>query len=200
MDQKQYKQRTLRQKEYRTDLFPLIEKENLTDNIQLSGPPDINSKYTINQVFNLHDPLDKITLSKMEIEKIFVPTTEKITQELLQKQPNLDPVIRHQNSWQNYKTKPIKSNITILGNKTLLRYFRKFNNTSINENTNTLEYQTPELRVPWLPLCMILLAFHISQYLNTKELAGSEKTYSSFYFPNVPIWIKVLCNDCITCK
>ena len=31
-----------------------------------------------------------------------------------------------------------------------------------------------------------------------------KKTYSkftqSFYFPNAPIWIKELCNNCITCQ
>ena len=51
---------------------------------------------------------------------------------------------------------------------------------------------------------MILLAFHISHSLNTKGHAGSEKTYSNliqnFYIPKAPIWIKVLCNDCITCQ
>ena len=33
---------------YRTELFPLIEKEKLTDSMKLSGPRDIDSKYTIN--------------------------------------------------------------------------------------------------------------------------------------------------------
>ena len=51
---------------------------------------------------------------------------------------------------------------------------------------------------------MILLAFNISHTQNTKGHSGSEKTYSnftqSFYFPNAPIWIKVLCNDCIICQ
>ena len=45
-----------------TDLFSLIKNENLTGNTNLSGPPDNYSKYTINQVFNLHDPLDNIPL------------------------------------------------------------------------------------------------------------------------------------------
>ena len=49
---------------YRTDPFPLVVKENLTDNINFSGPSDIHSKYTTNQVFNLYDPLDNIPLSK----------------------------------------------------------------------------------------------------------------------------------------
>ena len=50
---------------------------------------------------------------------------------------------------------------------------------------------------------MILIAFNISHTQNTKGHSGSEKTYSSFtqnfYFPIAPIWIKVLCNDCIIC-
>ena len=51
---------------------------------------------------------------------------------------------------------------------------------------------------------MILIAFNISHTQNTKGHSGSEKTYSNstpnFYFPNAPIWIKVLCNDCIICQ
>ena len=51
---------------------------------------------------------------------------------------------------------------------------------------------------------MILSAFHISYSLNTKGHAGSEKTSSNFFqnfkFPHAPTWIKVLCNDCITCQ
>ena len=60
-----------------------------------------------------------------------------------------------------YKTKPVKADTTILGNKTLLRYFRKFNNTTINEK-------------------MILIAFNISHTQKTKRHSGSEKTYSNF--------------------
>ena len=48
---------------------------------------------------------------------------------------------------------------------------------------------------------MLLIAFNTSHTLNTKGHSGSEKTYSNFtqnfYFPNAPIWIKVLCNDSI---
>ena len=101
-------------------------------------------------------------------------------------------------------TKPIKADTTILGNKTLLRYFRKFNNTSINENTDILEYQTPDFKVPCLPLSTMLVAFNSSHTLHTKGHSGSEKTYSyfiqNFYFPNAPIWIEVFCNDCIICQ
>ena len=88
------RQKPLKQKLYKKDLFPLKEKENLADNMSLSGPPNIDSNNTINLVFNLHDPLDTILLSKLEIENIFLPITEKVTIELLQKHQNLDPVIR----------------------------------------------------------------------------------------------------------
>ena len=47
----------------------------------------------------------------------------------------------------------------------------------------------------------MLIALHTSHSLHTKENSGAEKTYSNFYttfyFPNAPIWIKVLCNDCV---
>ena len=197
-------QKRIKQHPPKKDLFPLIEKENLTDKINLSGPQTNDSKYTINQVFDLHDPLDTIPLSKSEIENIFLPATEKITIPILKRYQNLDPVIRQLKSWHKYKTKPVKADTTILGNKTLLRYFRKFNNTTINENTDLLEYKLNESTVPCLPLSMILIAFNISHTQNIKGHSGSEKTYSNFiqnfYFPNAPIWIKVLCNDCIVCQ
>ena len=51
---------------------------------------------------------------------------------------------------------------------------------------------------------MILIAFNISHTQNSKGHSGSEKKYSNFTqnccFPNTPIWIKVLCNDCIICQ
>ena len=120
---------------------------------------------------------------------------------MLQKHQNLDPVIKRLKSWRKYKTKPLKANTTILGNKTLLRYFRKFNNTSINENTDIPENQTPDLKVPCLLLTMMLIAFHTSHSLHTKGHSGAEKNilkfYTIFFFPNAPIWIKGLCNGCI---
>ena len=197
-------QKRVKQHSHKKDLFPLIEKENLTDKINLSGPQTNDSKYTINQVFDHHDPLDTIPLSKLEIENIFRPPTETITISTLKQYQNLDPVIRQLKSWHKYKTKPVKADTTILGNKTLLRYFRKFNNTTINENTDLLEYKLNESTVPCLPLSMILIAFNNSHTQNIKGHSGSEKTYSNFiqnfYFPNAPIWIKVLCNDCIVCQ
>ena len=197
-------QKRTKQHQTKKDHFPLIEKENLTDKVNLSGPQTNDSKYTINQVFDLHDPLDTIPLSKFEIENIFLPPTETITISTLKQYQNLDPIIRQLKSWHKYKTKPIKADSTILGNKTLLRYFRKFNNTTINETTDLLEYNLNESTVPCLPLSMILIAFNISHTQNIKGHSGSEKTYSNFiqnfYFPNAPIWIKVLCNDCIVCQ
>ena len=71
----------------------MIEKENLTGKINLSGPQTNDSKYTINQIFDLHDPLDTIPLPKLEIDDIFLPPTEKIKLELLKQFQNLDPVI-----------------------------------------------------------------------------------------------------------
>ena len=45
---------------------------------------------------------------------------------------------------------------------------------------------------------MILLFVPLT--LNTKAHSGAEKTYSNFTQKNEPSWIKVLCNDCITCQ
>ena len=178
MDRKNHQQKKIKQQPYGKDLFPLIEKENLTDKINLSGPQPNDSKNTINQNFNLRDPLNTIPLSKLEIDNIFLPTAEKITLQLLQKYQNFDPVIRKLKSWHKYKTKPAKANTTILGNKPLLRYF---NNTTINENTDLLEYQFPDSKFPCLPLSMILVAFNISLTKNTKGHSGSEKNILEFY-------------------
>ena len=90
-------QKRIKQHSHKKDFFPLIEKENLTDKINLSGPQTNDSKYTINQVFDLHDPLDTIPLSKLEIDNIFLPPTDKITLDLLKRYPILDPVIRQIN-------------------------------------------------------------------------------------------------------
>ena len=51
-------QKPLKQKTYRTNLLPSVDKENLIDNVNLTESPDLDSKQTINQVFNLHEPLD----------------------------------------------------------------------------------------------------------------------------------------------
>ena len=197
-------QKRIKQQPHKKDPFPSKEKENLTDTINLSGPLRNDSKYTTNQVFNLNDPFNTIPISKIQVENIFLPTTETITLELLRKCRNLDLVIRQLKSWNKYKTKPIKADTTILGNKTLLRFFRKLNKTTTNENTDILEYQTLEFNVPCLPLSMMLIAFITSHTLHTTGHSGSEKIYSNFiqnfYYPNAPIWIKILCNNCIICQ
>ena len=205
MDKKQHSTKESQTTITKKNLFPLIEKKNLTDKINLSGPQTKDTKYTINQVFNLHDPLDTIPLSKLEIDNMFLPPTEKITLELLKQYQHLEPVIRQLKSWHKYKTKPAKADTTILGNKTLLRFFRKFNNTTINENTDLLKYQLDASKVPCLPLSMILKSFNISHTQKTKGHSGSEKKnifkfYTKFLFYESPIWIKVLCNDCIICQ
>ena len=87
-------EKTIKQQPHKKDTFPLIENKNSTDKINLSGPPIDDLKYTINQVFDLHDPLDTFPLSKLEVENIFLPPTEKITLQLLQKYQNFNPVIR----------------------------------------------------------------------------------------------------------
>ena len=107
-------QKTIKQQPHKKDTFPLIEKENLTDKINISGTPINDSNYTINQVFDLHDPLDTFSLSKIEVENIFLPPAEKTTLQLLQKYQNFDPVIRQLKSWHRYKTKPTKADTRIL--------------------------------------------------------------------------------------
>ena len=51
---------------------------------------------------------------------------------------------------------------------------------------------------------MMLIAFQTSHTLSTKGPSRAEKNILYFilkiYFPNPPIWIKVLCNGCITCQ
>ena len=168
-----------------------MKKENLTESINLQ---DLNSKYTRNKNFNLQDRSDNKHLSKTNYQNIFLQITEKSTLELVRNYQNLDPVIRQLKSWHKYKTKSINAEINVFGNNTLLRYLRKFNNTTIIENNNLLEYHTPKTKIRCLPLSMILLAFHFSRSLKTKRRAGLEKTYSNisqnFYFPNAPSWIK----------
>ena len=84
-------------------------------------------------------------------KKLFLPQTETITLQLLQKYQNFDLVIRQLKSWHKYKTKPAKADATLLGNNTLLRYFRKFFNTTMNESTDLLEYQTTNFKVTCSP-------------------------------------------------
>ena len=52
-----------------------------------------------------------------------LPSKVKVTTDLLKKHQNLDLVFHQRKSWHKNKTKHGKANLTILGNKTLLRYF-----------------------------------------------------------------------------
>ena len=64
-------------------------------------------------------------------------------------------------------------------------------NTTINENTNILEYQTPDFKVLFLPLSMMLIAFKTSHTLSTEDTQNQKKTLSNFiqsvYFQKAPI-------------
>ena len=99
---------------------------------------------------------------------------------MIQKNHNLYPVIRQLKSWHKYKTKPLNADTIILGNKTLLRYFRQFNNTTINENTDILEYQTIDNKVPCLHLSLMLIAFHTSHSLHIKDTQEQKKHTQTF--------------------
>ena len=103
----------------------------------------------------------------------------------------------------------MNDDITILENGILLRFFRKLNNTTINEITDILEYYFLKMKVHGLPLSLILIAFHNIRSLNTKGHIWSEKTHSNYlgymirktyftqvyYVPNAQFWIKMFCND-----
>ena len=174
-------QKQIKQEPHKKDFFLLIEKEKIFEIINLSGTPTNDLKYTINRVFDLHDPLDTIPQSKLEVENIiFLLPTETITVKSLQKYLNFDPVVRQPKPWRKYKTKSAKADTTILGNKTLLRSFSNFNNTTINERTDLLEYQTLYFKVSCLSLSMMLIAINISHTQLTKGHSGSEKTNSNF--------------------
>ena len=67
----------------------------------------------------------------------------------------------------------MKADITILGNKTLLRYFRKIISTTINENADLLKYHTPETNFP----CLNFNCFKISHSSHVKGHAGSKKFF-----------------------
>ena len=80
---KNTQQKRIKQHSLKKDFFPFIEQENLTDKINLSGPQANDSKYTINQFFDIHDPLDTIPLSKIEIDNMFLSPTDKVTLDFL---------------------------------------------------------------------------------------------------------------------
>ena len=142
--------------------------------ISVSGKTVTSQKHTINKIFNLTHLLDTISFDKKEIQKSFLPNTEKLALDFLQKYQILDPVIVQLKFWHKYKTQPIKANITILGNKSSLRFFRKFNKTTRYETTDILEQQHQDTKVPCLPLSLKKIAFH------TKGHVVSEKNLKKF--------------------
>ena len=83
---------------------------------------------------------------------------------------------------------------------TNLENFRKFFNTTENENTDILEHHHQDTKVPCLPLSLIIVAFHIHFLSIQKDMQHQKnsKFTQPFYLPSAPIWIKELCNDCIT--
>ena len=87
----------------------------------------------------------------------------------------------------------MKADMKTLGNKKLPKFFQKINNTAINENTDLSENHTSETTVPCLPISMISLF----KFLTYKRTCSFSKKLFKLYSP---IWIKVLGNDCITCK
>ena len=72
---------------------------------------------------------------------------------------NIDPVVHQIKPRHKYKTNYAKADISILGNKNLLRYFQKVNSRSINENTDILENLYIDFEVRYLPLSLILVEF-----------------------------------------
>ena len=103
--------------------FPIIKQEDLTSMISFSGFPVSGKKYTINKSLELQDPLYTTPLNRKDIQNIFLPNAENLPLQLSQKHQNLRPVIRQFRFWYSYKTNPIRAEITILGNKTILQYF-----------------------------------------------------------------------------
>ena len=57
-------------------------------------------------------------------KKIFMQCTIKLTTDLLKRYQNLDLIVCQIKFWHKYETKPGKTDITILGNRNLLRYLQ----------------------------------------------------------------------------
>ena len=87
-------EKTIKQEPHKKGPFPLIEKENLTEVINLSGTLATDKKYTVNQVFSLHENRSRI---------FFLPPTEKITLQLIQKYQNLTLLLDNLNQGTNIK-------------------------------------------------------------------------------------------------
>ena len=126
-------QKTSNYKTHRNILFPLLEKENLTDVINLPAPPQFRFKpKKYNQLdIQFTRPPGNIPLSKIEIQNIFLTKAKKMTPKYYNKTLSSNNI----NHGNKNETKPMKPDI-VLGIKTLLQYFRNFYSTTINENTD----------------------------------------------------------------
>ena len=76
-----------------------------------------------------------------------------------------------------YKTKPEKVDITILEKNILLRYFRNFNISTINENSDKLDHHVTDTNLLCLPLNLNLVPFQTTHFLKTEGFIGSEKYF-----------------------
>ena len=74
-------QKRVKQHPHKKDLFPLIEKENLTDKINLSGPQTNDSKYTISQVFKPTFNISNYTETQQKFLTMFNFQHSQITQD-----------------------------------------------------------------------------------------------------------------------
>ena len=123
MDKNNTQMEPYQPKSQRNKSFPIIKQEDLTSMINFSGFPDSSKKYTINKLLELQDPLYTTPLNRKEIQNIFLPNADNLPLQLSQRHQNLRPVIRQFRFWYSYKTNPIRAELTILGNKTILQYF-----------------------------------------------------------------------------
>ena len=111
--------------------FPIKEKEKLSGIIKLQGLPDLSSKHTLKLFLSTRHFRQYNSPGKRD-QNIFLPIIEKVTLELLQKHHILDTVFRQHKYGQKNKTRLLKADITILGNKNLLPKIPKF---EISENS-----------------------------------------------------------------
>ena len=108
-----------------------------------------------------------------------------------------------QNDMQVQKKNIFKFHSAFLFSKlTKFENFRNFFITTKNKNSDLLEHHHQDTKVHCLPLSLIIVAFHIHFLSIQKDMQHQKnsKFIQPFYFPNAPIWIKELCNDCIKFK
>ena len=106
--------------------------------------------------FFIKDTTDNIPLSCREIQDSFSAMHSETINRRNQKTQNLNTVIRQRNLGIKTKLVPKKPISPFQGNKTLLRYFRKLNKISKNNNTETLENHYTDTKKPSLPLLILI--------------------------------------------